>query len=293
MSKNSKEKLGQGLKAIFSNYDQLSAKTAPKSGDKEGRHVANIPVDKIMVNPFQPRKEFAREELEALAQSLRTHGLIQPITVRRLASGQYQLISGERRWRAAKLAELKELPAYVRTADDQGMIEMALIENIQREDLNPLEVAFAYQQLMEEAGLTQEQMAERVSKKRSTVANYLRLLSLPPEIQKSLKEDLISMGHARVLAGVKSLMLQLDLHRAILDEGLSVRALERRAKTSPTQKTPSPEKVSPEMKAVRDRLSEMFGAKVSIPTNAKGGGKLVIPFKDTKHLNDILEVLGQ
>ncbi len=292
MSKNNKEKLGQGLKAIFSNYEQLASKSESGGTGKPASGVEHIPVDKIIVNPFQPRKEFDTEELDALADSLRTHGLIQPITVRRLSSGQYQLISGERRWRAAQVAEMKEIPAYIRDADDQGMIELALIENIQREDLNPLEVAFAYQQLMEESGLTQEQMAERVSKKRSTVANYLRLLSLPPEIQKSLKENRISMGHARVLAGIKSLMLQLDLHRSILDEGLSVRALERKAKTEPKKATKDTRAISPELQAVRDKLSEQFGTKVSIPVNAKGAGKLIIPFKNTRQLNEILEILG-
>ncbi len=292
MSKKNKEKLGKGLKAIFSNYDQLTASPSTDKSSIEINAVNSIPVARIIANPYQPRKTFSKEELAELSDSIQTHGLIQPVTVRRLSSGQYQLISGERRWRAAQQAGILEIPAYVREADDQGMIEMALIENIQREDLNPLEVAFAYQQLMEEAGLTQEALATRVSKKRSTVANYLRLLSLPPEIQKSLKEDLISMGHARVLAGLKSLVLQLELHRAVLHQGLSVRALEKKAKTTTPKSTPAPKESTPEIQAVQSKLSEMMGTKVKLTTDSRGAGKLVIPFKNTGQLNDILEILG-
>ena len=191
------------------------------------------------------------------------------------------------------MAGLKEIPAYIRLADDQEMIEMALIENIQRADLNAIEIAIGYHRLMEECQLTQEMLSERLSKKRSTIANYLRLLNLPPEIQKSLKTKALSMGHARVLAGVKSLGLQLELYKKILNSGLSVRQLELLAsgKTSPQNSIKSNNRMSPEMQEVNDRLNAHFGTKIQLSSNNNGQGKIVIPFKSIKHLNDLLDTL--
>jgi len=222
-----KKELGLGIKALLSNIDH-QVEESPEMVVKELSHtIALISVSAIEVNPFQPRKEFDENGLNELAESLKTHGLIQPITVRRLNENRYQLISGERRLRAAKIAKLKEIPAYIRIADDQEMLEMALVENIQREELNAIEIAITYKRLIEECELTHEALSERVSKNRTSVTNYLRLLKLPPEIQQALKLKLISMGHARALVGVDNILLQNALFKETIDRNLSVRALEK------------------------------------------------------------------
>lgn len=290
MAKKTKKELGLGIKALLSGLDQTQTSEKAEIVQQLSGKIALVPIDFITHNPFQPRKEFDEEALEELKESIATHGLIQPVTLRRLDDQNYQLISGERRWRAAKLAGLDEIPAYIRLADDQGMIEMALIENIQRADLNAIEIAIGYQRLMEECDLTQEMLSGRLGKKRSTIANYLRLLNLPPTIQKSIKSGQISMGHARVLAGVKSMTFQLDLHNKVISSGLSVRQLEqmasRNASAIPTVKE---EEKSPEMELVNDKLSAHFGTKVQIRSGKSGAGKIVIPFKSVAQLNDILD----
>ncbi len=255
--------------------------------------VAMIPLEEIEVNPYQPRVEFDTETLEDLANSLKTHGLIQPITVRRLADKQYQIISGERRFRASKIAGLTEVPAYIRLANDQEMIEMALVENIQREDLNAIEVAITYQRLIDECDLTHENLSDRVGKKRSTVTNFLRLLKLPPDIQRSLKEGGISMGHARALLGVEDLATQHQIFKEIVAKDLSVRAAEDliRYYSKPATKKPAPAKLSNDYTAVEGNLKNYLGAKVALKVKPNGSGQISIPFTSTEDLNRLLDLI--
>src|SRR4051812_36299718 len=230
-----KKALGRGLSALLKDNDEANEKlevdiptgnyniqtpAAPVSSMNE------IPIDHIEVNPFQPRTHFDQDALLELAESIKVHGIIQPITVRKLSANQYQLISGERRFQASKLADLKTIPAYIRSADDQQMLEMALIENIQRENLNAIEIALSFQMMIDECNLKPEQLGERVGKNRTTVANYLRLLKLPPVIQASIRDGKISMGHARALISVEEADKQLYIHQEILDKGFSVRKVE-------------------------------------------------------------------
>jgi ParB family chromosome partitioning protein len=292
-----KEKLGLGIRALLTTVDTTDAEPRKEVIKEASRSVTEIPLDWISVNPFQPRKEFDNTALEELAASIRTHGVIQPLTVRRLAEEQFQLIAGERRMRAAKMAGLEAVPAYVLLTDDQGMIEIALIENIQREDLNALDVAISLNRLLTECDLTHESLSGRVGKDRSTVTNYLRLLKLPPEIQQSLRNSVISMGHARALAGISDLSLQLTLYRQVLDKGLSVRALENLIKSyqEPSKRDsstkPAGNAVDADLRRVQDSLSGVFGAKVAIRRNAKGAGQVAIHFNSDKGLNEILDLL--
>lgn len=288
-----KKELGLGIRALLSNIENQPPEEQMETVKELTHTVAMIPVDQIEVNPYQPRKDFDHESLEDLARSLRTHGLIQPITVRRLAENQYQLISGERRLRAARIAGLEEVPAYIRLANDQEMIEMALVENIQREDLNAIEVAITYQRLLDECNLTHEALSERVGKQRSTVTNFLRLLKLPPDIQKGIKEDLITMGHARALLGVENVDLQLSLYKEIVSKGLSVRATEAlvRRYREPAKASKKFDELPPDFKQVRDHLRQVLGTKVELKTSAKGSGHIRIPFSSVEDLNRILDVL--
>jgi ParB family chromosome partitioning protein len=298
MTKNEKkEKLGLGIRALLTSVDTTDAEPRKEVIKEASRTVTDIPLDWISVNPFQPRKEFDAASLEELAASIRTHGVIQPLTIRRLASEQFQLIAGERRMRAAKMAGLDAVPAYVLLTDDQGMIEIALIENIQREDLNALDVAISLNRLLTECNLTHESLSGRVGKDRSTVTNYLRLLKLPPEIQQSLRNGGISMGHARALAGIGDLSLQLTVYRQLIDKGLSVRALENLIKSY--QEAPGREGSSrsagqaldPDLRRIQDSLSGVFGAKVGIKRNTKGAGQVSIHFSSDQGLNEILDLL--
>ncbi len=228
-AKKSRKALGRGLGALLqdsetSNKKEQNEELVPASGDKAS--INEIPVEQIEVNPFQPRTHFDKEALEELAESIRIQGIIQPITVRKLSDDSYQLISGERRTQASKLAGLKAIPAYIRTADDQQMLEMALIENIQRENLNAIEIALSYQRLLTECDLKQEQLGDRVGKNRTTVNNYLRLLKLPPDIQLGLKEKKISMGHARAIINIDDIDKQLSVYKKTVADDLSVRKVE-------------------------------------------------------------------
>ncbi len=290
-----KKELGMGIRALLAN-----AEAAPEKQEEVVRElshtVAMIPVSEIEVNPFQPRKEFDEEALQELADSIKVHGLIQPITVRRLSEHSYQLISGERRLRAARLAGLDEVPAYIRLANDQEMLEMALVENIQREDLNAIEVAITYQRLIDECKLTHEALSARVGKKRSTVTNFLRLLRLPPEIQKAVKERQISMGHARALAGIEDLPLQLVIFRQVIEKGLSVRATEdliRKHSEASAPKKKAGAELPEAYKRVQDQLSRALGAKVQLKRNKQGKGQIVIPFVNDDDLNRLLELLDR
>jgi len=248
------------------------------------------------VNPFQPRKTFDEETLGELVQSVMEHGIIQPITVRRLEHNNFQLITGERRLKAAERAGLKRIPAYVREAGDEKMLELALVENIQREDLDSIEVAISYQRLIEEFSLTQEALGDRVGKKRATVANYLRLLNLPVEIQTAIREKKISMGHARALLAVEDRELQLELFEKILSKGLSVRQVETMA--SKSKQSPRPEEdpgneERSDYEDLREHLSYYFGATIEFKRSNKGAGRIVIPFKSDEDLQRIVSILDK
>ena len=290
-----KEELHKGLKSLLKGIEKKSKTEKTDVVKRLSNTIAMIDVDSIMYNPFQPRKNIDERELRELAESIKTLGLIQPVTVRSIGGDKYQLISGERRLRASVIAGLKEIPAYIRIADDQAMIEMALVENIQRSDLNPLEIAFAYQRLLDECKLTHDKVAERVGKNRSTVTNYLRLLKLPPVIQDGIKKELISMGHARALAGVEDTALQLKLYNDIVKKGLSVRALEKMIASAGTKKTSnkkSPASPDAKTKAVIDKLNNYFETKVDLHRDNKGKGHLTIRFNSDDELNAILEKMG-
>lgn len=284
-----KNALGRGLGALIEDNEPR-----PFRGDDT---LFEIDVEKIQTNPFQPRKNFEEESLQELASSIREIGIIQPITVRKLADNSYQLITGERRLRAAKIAGLTAIPAFVRTADDQGMLEMALVENIQREDLDSIEVAVSYQRLIEECNLTQENLSDRVGKKRSTISNYLRLLKLPAEIQLGLRQKKLTMGHARTLINVEDPGIQLALFHQILTNELSVRQVEELVRKLNQPETEQPKKTapatSPDYDALRDHLRKYFGVKVEFTRNERGKGKIVIPFTSNEDLDRIIGVLDK
>ena len=293
-----KKELGKGIRALLSNIENTNSPKEKTELVKElNSSILEIPLDKIEVNPFQPRSEFDQVELEELAQSIKTHGLIQAITVRNLGGDNYQLISGERRLRASKMAGLETIPAFIRIADDQALLEMALIENIQRSNLNAIEVAISYQRLMVECDLTHESLSERVGKKRSTISNYVRLLKLPPQIQSSIKNNEISMGHARSLAGIEDVGLQLDLYKEVLKRNLSVRALENLIKSYSTENKPSApgksNELPAEVKKIQDNLSSTFGTSVKIKRSESGSGEINIKFKSDREFNEILAVLDR
>lgn len=291
--------LGKGLSALLSDTE-----AAEKSGTTESvlqnlPGIDTIPVDQIAVNPYQPRTHFDQEALRELSESIQVQGIIQPITVRQLAPGQYQLISGERRLQASKLAGLSEVPAYVRKANDQQMLEMALIENIQRENLNALEIALSYQRLLSECNLKQEELGDRVGKNRATVNNYLRLLKLPPEIQAGIRDGLVSMGHARALVNVEFIENQLYLYNKIVREQWSVRQVEeavrRLADKSSDENKPSTTSKSgsedPGLNALQNRLTEYFGTRVQLKRGKDQKGEIRIPYLSDEDLNRILDLL--
>ncbi|MGE0076786.1 MAG: ParB/RepB/Spo0J family partition protein [Bacteroidales bacterium] len=288
--------LGRGLGALI---EDAAIDSTKNSTEEVVKHVVTelvneIEVDKIDLNPYQPRTHFNEEALKELSESIQKLGVIQPITVRAL-DGRYQLISGERRLRAVKLAGLKTIPAFTRTTDDQGMLEMALVENIQREDLNAIEVAISYQRLIEECALTQETLADRVGKKRATVTNYLRLLKLPAEIQVGISEFKISMGHARALVNVDDLDLQLSIYSKIIEEDLSVRKVEELVRDSQNHKGAKESK--PKSNAnlgeseivLREHLTNKLGLRADVKPGGKGDGKIVISYNNSEELDVILE----
>ena len=286
-----KKGLGRGLSALLSDTPETGRlEEAPA----QGGGMSEIPVSEIEVNPYQPRKDFAPEALQELVESIKVHGIIQPVTVRRLSRNQYQLISGERRFQAARRAGLKKIPAYVRAADDQQMLEMALVENIQRENLNPIEIALSYQRLLTECNLKQEQLGDRVGKNRSTVTNYLRLLKLPPAIQIAVRDNRLSMGHARAIINIENPDIQLVIFKRILSDELSVRQVEELARSLTATKTkgsePSRQGSSREINQLQGRLSSHFGTKVTVKSDGKKG-EIKIPFLSIQDLNRILDLL--
>lgn len=268
--------LGRGLDALID-----TTHVEPRGGSS----INEVELAKIIANPNQPRRTFDQEALQELADSIKAHGVISPITLRKNDDGSYMIIAGERRFRAAKLAGLNTIPAYIRTAKDEQVMEWALIENIQREDLDAIEIALAYQRLIDDYNLTQEKMSERVGKKRATVANYLRLLKLPAEIQIGIKEKKIDMGHARAVLASESTEQQLYLYKRILAEGLSVRKVEELAAEPKKEKRGSSKRTT-SFAAQEKELSTIFGRSVKI-----SGNKIVIPFSDEKELNDFITVL--
>ncbi len=281
--------LGRGLGSILPDAADFEV-GKPEKGDS----ISMVPVNKIVANPFQPRKEFDEEALEELAQSIRQQGVITPVTVRKMPDGTYQLIAGERRFRASQKAGLKELPAYIRVATDMQMMEMALVENIQRADLNAIEVAQAYRQLIEECRLTHEELSEKVGKNRSTITNYLRLLSLPEEVQQAIGNGRISMAHARVLAGLDDAERQLEILHAIVERNLSVHQTEQMAKSAkPEPKVQVRRRCDlPEAHtAAQKRLKERLQSTVEIKRSQRGKGTLTIAFNSDSDFERIMNLL--
>jgi ParB family chromosome partitioning protein len=295
---NQKRELGKGIRALLGEIDnEINDGQIDKNSvlnNPKGSSTSMVPIHSIEVNPFQPRVNFDEEALNELASSIKIHGIIQPLTVRELSKDKFQLISGERRLRASKLAGLEEVPVYIRTANDQEALEMALIENIQREELNAIEIGMNYQRLIDECELNHDSLAERVGKKRSTISNYIRLLKLPPDIQVAVREDKISMGHARALAGVDEIDMQLSIFNEVIDKSLSVRQTEalvaNRLEFKKNKKPASRKIVSPEIRQWQDELSSELGTKVAIQSN-NGKGSIVVPFHSEEELARIIELI--
>ena len=291
-----KQALGRGLSALLSDSAQDINSIKDKDADKLIGNILEIELEAIAVNPFQPRTNFNEEALKELAGSIRELGVIQPITVRKMEGNQFQLVSGERRFRASKLIGLKTIPAYVRIANDQEMLEMALVENIQRKDLDPIEVALSYRQLIEEVKLTQEQLSIRVGKNRSTVTNFLRLLKLDPIIQTGIRDGFLSMGHGRALINIPDTDLQLQVYQKIIKDKLSVRQTEQLVKNvksgKPLDPAPAVKKEVPEFvkSGIRD-MSNYLGHKIEVKVSGKDKGKIVIPFHSEEDFNRIRKLL--
>ncbi|MGC1205072.1 MAG: ParB/RepB/Spo0J family partition protein [Flavobacteriaceae bacterium] len=290
-----KQALGRGLSALLKDPDNDIQSVQDKNADKVIGNIIDLDIDFIEVNPFQPRTNFSEESLRELASSIKELGIIQPITVRKLGFNKFQLVSGERRFRASKLIGLETVPAYVRIANDQESLEMALVENIQRQDLDPIEIALSYQRLIDEIQLTQEQMSERVGKKRSTIANYLRLLKLDPIIQTGMRDGFISMGHGRALITIEDQTIQLDIYEKILLNTLSVRETEvlvRNFNINEDVKIPSKNQELPEhIKNGISALSEYFGHKIDVKVSTNGKGKITIPFHSEEDFNRIKKLV--
>ncbi|PWH83300.1 chromosome partitioning protein ParB [Algibacter marinivivus] len=293
-----KQALGRGLSALLKDPNNDIQSVQDKNADKVVGNIIELDIDFIEVNPFQPRTNFSEESLRELASSIKELGIIQPITVRKLGLNKYQLVSGERRFRASKLLGLETIPAYVRIANDQESLEMALVENIQRQDLDPIEIALSYQRLIDEINLTQEQMSERVGKKRSTIANYLRLLKLDPIIQTGMRDGFISMGHGRALISIDDQSNQLDIYESILSNKLSVRETEtlvRDFNTTGNTETTSKKSDDNEMpKFVKKGItafSEYFGHKIDVKVSKNGKGKITIPFHSEEDFNRIKKLV--
>lgn len=291
MNTTKRNALGRGLGALLS-ADEAAAVVAQATTNWM------IPVNQIEANPYQPRTDFEEVALRELADSIKIHGIIQPLTVRKLTEGQYQLVSGERRLRASKMVGLTEVPAYILEANQQGMLEMALIENIQRQDLNAIEVAISFKRLQDECQIKQEELGERVGKDRATVANYLRLLKLPPEIQLGIRNASLSMGHARAILGLQKTEQQLFVFRKAVAEGLSVRKVEALVREMNEEGGATAPKVGKKeaedngaYKSVQDNLARRLEARVQIKANPKGKGEIVIPFANTDDLNRLLDLL--
>jgi ParB family chromosome partitioning protein len=291
-----KQALGRGLSALLKDPDNDIKSVEDKNADKVVGNILEVEIDSIEINPFQPRTNFNEESIKELATSIKELGVIQPITVRKLAFNKYQLISGERRLRASKLVGLQTVPAYIRIANDNESLVMALVENIQRHDLDPIEIALSYQRLIDEIQLTQEQMSERVGKKRSTITNYLRLLKLDPIIQTGIRDGFISMGHGRAMITIEDQNVQTDIYQKIVSQNLSVRDTEALVKKyqdgqKPTTKTKASASFSIS-ETQKKAITSFFGAKVDVTVSGYGKGKIAIPFHSEEDFNRILKLIN-
>lgn len=293
-----KQALGRGLSALLQDPDNDIQSAKDKNADKVIGSIIELDIDFIEVNPFQPRTNFSEESLRELASSIKELGIIQPITVRKLGFNSYQLVSGERRYRASKLIGLETIPAYIRIANDQESLEMALVENIQRQDLDPIEIALSYQRLIDEINLTQEQMSGRVGKKRSTITNYLRLLKLDPIIQTGMRDGFVSMGHGRAIINIEDTTTQLDIYEKILSNKLSVRETENLVRnfndTKEVKVSPKKEKNEDAPKYIKKGVttfSEYFGHKIDVKVSKNGKGKITIPFHSEEDFNRIKKLV--
>lgn len=296
--KGNKDALGKGIRSLLQGIDSDLKNTAdilaPKPAD-DVTGALRIPVDAVESNPKQPRKDFDEQALQELAQSIKLHDIIQPITVSKLSGGKFRLIAGERRWRAAKLAGLTDIPAYVRQANDQQLLELALLENLQREDLNAMEIALSYKRMMEELEHTQEQVAERMGKDRSTVTNYIRLLKLPPDIQVAVRNGDISMGHARALVNVDTVDMQLFVFNEIRTKGLSVRQTEtlvRNLYKEPDAAKEEKDHLPPTYKKIEDKLGSHFSTRVKMKYSKNGSGQITFDYYSLEELNKLLDQMN-
>lgn len=287
-----KNALGRGLGALIDGVEKEVLERKVEAN-------LDIPVDSIDGNPFQPRTHFDEQALEELAASIKKLGIVQPLTVRETETGRYQLIAGERRLRAARLAGLTSVPAYIRTADDQAMLELALVENIQREDLDSIEVAISFQRLIEECRLTQEQLSDRVGKQRSTISNYLRLLRLPAEIQLGIRNKQLMMGHARTLVSIENPRVQMEVYYHVVNDDLSVRQAEelvrqlQTEKIKDTSKNERKKRLNDDFRQLSEHLDRIFSTKVNFRINEQGRGKIVIPFENPEEMERILGVFDR
>jgi ParB family transcriptional regulator, chromosome partitioning protein len=294
---NQKKELGKGIRALLGDINsELKEDVNFHAPQVAISKIEMVELSRIEVNPFQPRIHFDKEALEDLADSIRIHGIIQPLTVRQIPGKEkLQLISGERRWRASHMAELIDVPVYIRTANDQEALEMALIENVQREELNAIEVGVNYQRLLDECELSHEDLATRIGKKRATITNYTRLLKLPPDIQVGVRENKISMGHARALAGIEEIDIQLSLFNDTIRQDLSVRRLEALVAIRSSNKKPKEaahkESMNPYLKKWQESLIHKFSSKIDIRTNVNGSGSIQIPFSNKAEMERIYELL--
>ncbi len=303
MSSNTKKRsaLGKGLSALLESAE--TDITSNSGGNGIVGSISNISISNIEANPFNPRTNFEKEALQELSDSIKAHGIIQPLTVRKLGRDKYQLISGERRFRASQLAGLNEVPAYVRIANDQTMLEMALVENIQREDLNPIEVALSYQRLIEECDLTQDQLSQKISKSRTSITNHLRMLKLPAEIQAGVRNMEISMGHARALVSAGDEATQIALFQRVVREKLSVRDIEALIRgeeiVTPAEKEKGVAKksiaipISNNEYVFKEHLSDQLATKVDIKKSENGSGRIIVNFNSEVDLNRIMELLNK
>lgn len=296
--KQNKELLGKGIRSLLQNIDADLKTTSGSLKTTVVETVTNtnrIPVNDIEANPKQPRRDFEEKSLQELAESIKLHDIIQPVTVSKIANGKYRLISGERRWRAARLAGITDIPAYVRQANDSQLLELALLENLQREDLNAMEISLSYKRMMEELDYTQEQVAERMGKDRSTVANFIRLLKLPPDIQLAVRSGELSMGHARALINVDTIDKQLFIFKEIKGKGLSVRQTEALVRNLYKQgtavKKSSKSHLSPAFQRIEDKLASHFSTRVKLRHSRNGSGQILIDYYSQEELNKILGLM--
>lgn len=300
-AKPNKDLIGKGLRSLLQNIDQDLKNTSGNLKNEvlaQATASARIPLADIIINPKNPRRDFDEQSLQELSTSIKLHDIIQPLTVSKLPNGKYQLIAGERRFRASKLAGLRDIPAYIRQANDQQLLELALLENIQRENLNAIEMALSFKRMMEELNYTQEQVAERMGKERSTVTNYIRLLKLPPDIQAAVRNNSISMGHARALVNIDTIDKQLYVFKEIQQKQLSVRQTEElvrklyKGDKSAGAATSNKSDLPPAYQKIQDNLASHFGTKVNMTHNKKGYGSISIEYYSLDELNKILDLMN-